>query len=172
MIRKQLLVILVNVINLCEREKMIDFNSIKPGMFIRHDYCLIYFEIESICGDMVICSSRDPKKKTELVFFDKIQELVEKPCSSSWIKCNREKGFYDKFHPEGWLPQKIEVVKFEDLQEKDEIITTKGLCKLIKKISDNKWKLEGNQKTLSGKGSYISVLKQRETKPNYSHLYI
>ena len=145
---------------------------IKPGMFIRHDLNLIYFEVESVLGNMVVCADRDPKKKTDLVFLDKIEEVVEKPLSHSWIKCNREKGFYDKFHPEGWKPQKTEVVKFEDLQEGDEIFTFKGLCKFVKKTNDNTWKMSGNQKTLSGKGRYLTVLKQRETKPDYSHLYV
>lgn len=151
---------------------MINSECIKPGMFIRHDFNLIYFEVESVLGNMVICAARDPSKKTALVFVDKIQDLVDKPLSNSWIKCNREKGFYDKFHPECWKPQKTEVIKFENLQEGDEIFTFKGLCKVVKKINDNKWKLSGSQKTLSGKGGYVSVLRQRETKPDYSNLYI
>lgn len=151
---------------------MIDLKNIKAGMFIRHDACLIYFEVKEILGNMVVCANRDPKKKEDLVFVDKIVELVEKPLSNCWIKCNREKGFYDKFHPEGWKPTITEVVAFEELKENNEIITEKGLCKLLSKNANGVWKMSGGQKTLSRKGGYVSVLKQREIRPDYSHLCV
>lgn len=141
--------------------------NIKPGMFIKHGDCSIYFEVETVFHDMVVCASRDPRDKTELVFTDKITECVEKPYSKTWINLNREKGFYDKFHPEGWLPQITKVVPFSELKENDEIIGKKGLMKLVKKVSEEKWKTTGKQKTLSGINNYYWLLVQRESSPIY-----
>lgn len=142
--------------------------NIKPGMFIKHGGCSIYFEVETVFHDMVVCVSRNPNDKTELVFINQITECVEKPCCKTWIKLNREKGFYDKFYPEGWLREITQVVPFLSLKENDEVIGTKGLMKLVKKVSKGKWKTTGAQKTLSGIDRHFWLLVQRETKPVYN----
>lgn len=139
--------------------------NIKSGMFVSHGSCSIYFEVKEILENFLICASRDPKSKTELVFLDNVSDVVEKPISNQWIKLNREKGFYDKFYPEGWVPTITKVVKSSELKENDTIITEKGVCVLTKKLSPNKWKMQGNQKTFSKE--YALLLVQTEKSPVY-----
>lgn len=138
--------------------------KIEKGMFIRHGFCSIYFEVEEVFSNMVICASRDPKKKTELVFIDDINNAIFDDGKTYFekIKLNREKNFYDKFHPEGWQEDKLKVVKNEELLVGDLILTEKGASKVVKKGNNNKWFLEGRQKTFSG--SYVSVVIQVEGK--------
>lgn len=134
--------------------------EIKPGMFVKICGCTIYFEVEQVFSNMVTHASRDPSKKTELTFISDLERAVETPLSSNWIKLDREKGFYDKFYPEGWTRFESEVVAFNKLQAGDILISTKGHSTLIKKISENKWKLSGKQKTLSGSDGYVQIIKQ------------
>ena len=122
---------------------------IKPAMFVKIKGCSIYFEVSEVFSDMVVCASRNPKDITELVFIDNIELCVSNPPNNNWIKLNREKGFYDKFYPEGWQGSVSKVIHFNDLKEGYKICTLKGVCELIKKRG-NKWITKGCQKTLQG----------------------
>ena len=141
--------------------------NIKPGMFIREKFGSVYHEVSENLGSIITCASIDPKDKRELISLNDIASCVETPPNNSWIKMNREKGFYDKLYPEGWLPCITEVRHFSDLKENDVVIGKKGEMKLIKKDSSGKWKTAGKQKTLAGKDSFFIFLIQREAAPKY-----
>lgn len=131
--------------------------KIEKGMFVRHGDCSIYFEVESIHGDFLMCANRDPAAGEELVFLSKITDVSEGPCGH-WIKLNREKNFYDKFYPEGWQNDETKVIESKDLIIGEYVLTEKGACQVVKKLSGNKWKLNGKQKSLSSQ--YCSVIIQ------------
>ena len=99
--------------------------NIKPGDFIQHDGCVIFFEVESVHSTFVICAARDPKHGTDLVYTDKITAIsTETP--RRHVKLNRTKDFYDKFYPEGWQPHLSVVIPFSEITEGTVLITTKG----------------------------------------------
>lgn len=80
--------------------------GVKPGWFVRHGTCSIWFEIIDVFDNSLTCVARDPKKGTEYCmlgdFYGAIDEVTDTLPDGSWIKANREKNFYDKFNPEGW----------------------------------------------------------------------
>lgn len=126
--------------------------KIEKGMFIRYETLLIYFEVEEVFKDMVVCAARDPKDGTDLVFIDRIVDCVDTPPCREWIKLNRTKGFYDKFHPEGWHGDDIKVIPFNDIVAGMTILTYKGSTKTVKKVG-NTWHCKGTQKTITSKNA-------------------
>lgn len=123
--------------------------NIKPGNFIKHGGCDIFFEVESVHSTFIICASRDPKHGTDLVYPEQITSIsTETP--THHIKLDRTKDFYDKFFPEGWQPHISKVIPFSEIVEGTVLITTKGLCTAVKKKGCT-WILKGKQKTLTSK---------------------
>lgn len=137
--------------------------NIKPGQFIRHDSLSISFEVQEVFSDMCVCASRDPKFKTELVFLKDIYECVDTPLDSHWVKLDRSKGFYDKFHPEGWQPYKSKVIPFSAIEAGMELVGTKGVLYPVSK-KGNTWKCTGSQKSITSKNNdtYVWQVIQHE----------
>lgn len=134
--------------------------KIEKGMFIQAKTLLIYLEIDYVADNFVVCASRDPKEKTDIVFLSDIEKCVEvPPKGASWIKMNREKNFYDKFCPEGWQGEEVNVLKIEDIKKGDLVVTEKGVVQADKKISDKKWKTKGAQSSIS-KSHYFVIFKK------------
>lgn len=139
--------------------------NIKPGMFIQYGTLGIEFEVKEVFSDFVICAARNPKDETELVWIKDINYCVDEPDSTQWIKLNREKSFYDKFHPEGWQPTITKVISFNEIKEGMKIITEKGVCETTRRVG-NTWHLKGAKKTFTSKNSdtYVTQLIQVEGK--------
>lgn len=139
--------------------------KIEPGMFIKIKSLSIYFEVQEVFLNMVVCASRNPSDKTELVFRDNIEYSVHTPPSGNWIKLNREKGFYDKFYPEGWQPTIFKVIPFSDIEAGMTLVGFKGTFKPVTK-KGNTWTCTGSQKTYTSKNndSFITQVIQVEGK--------
>lgn len=130
--------------------------NIEPGMFISVKGCDIFFEVKSVHTNFVICANRNPTHETELVFIDTIDQCVEKPLNSKWIKLNRQKGYYDKFYPEGWQPYISQVIPFSSIEAGMELIGYKGVFYPVSK-KGNTWKCTGSQKTLTSKNNDMHI---------------
>lgn len=126
--------------------------KIEKGTFIRYDTLSIYFEVQDVFSDMVVCAARTAQEGTDLVFINKIEEVVQTPPCSRWVKLDRTKGFYDKFSPEGWVPHISKVIPFSEIKEGSVIVTTRGACTAVRKVKD-KWICTGAQKSITSKNN-------------------
>lgn len=134
--------------------------KIEKGMFVSHGGCSIYFEVAEVNEKFVICASREKQQNgdhTELVFIENINQCVEKPLTRDWIKLNREKGFFDKFSPEGWQGHEAKVISMNEICIGDRIMTKSGVSTVVKKLSDRKFKLDGKQKTITADYCWLLI---------------
>jgi hypothetical protein len=79
--------------------------GVQPGWFVQHGPTSIWFEIEHVFEEMVICAPRDPGKRKTIPMvgnrFTSIKRVAsEPPEPSDWISLDRSKSFLDKAYPE------------------------------------------------------------------------
>ncbi len=90
------------VINIANGDSLFE-RGVRPGWFIKTWGCSIWFEVQNVWDNMAVAASRDPHDKTDIYMSGRLMSSIVQaskiPPNCTWIRLNREKGFFDKFHP-------------------------------------------------------------------------